>query len=158
MKTAQALYQLAADQEAAGIAPNIDTLRARVQLQAQQEALIEAQNDLEKQRIALARVIGLPVGQKYRLVNRVPYHPLPEMELQNAYARALQTRPDYQAALAALRAAQLSREAAWKQRLPSIGPRWRIRRAGNHSRLDGSELERCCHVADSYLRRRKSRS
>jgi outer membrane protein TolC len=121
LKTAQALYQLAADQEAAGISPNIDTLRARVQLQAQQEAVIEAQNDLEKQRIALARVIGLPVGQKFRLVNRVPYHPLPEMELQNAYARALQTRPDYQAALAALRAAQLSREAAWKQRLPSIG-------------------------------------
>jgi outer membrane protein TolC len=121
LKTAQALYQLAADEETAGLAPNIDTLRARVQLQAQQEALIEAQNDLEKQRIALARVIGLPVGQKFRLVNRVPYHPLPEMELQNAYTRALQTRSDYQAALAALRAAQLSREAAWKQRLPSIG-------------------------------------
>jgi outer membrane protein TolC len=121
LKTAQALYQLAADQETAGITPNIDTLRARVQLQAQQEALIEAQNAMEKQRIALARVIGLPVGQKLRLVNRVPYHPLPAMELQSAYARALQTRPDYQAALAALRAAQLSREAAWKQRLPSIG-------------------------------------
>jgi outer membrane protein TolC len=121
LKTAQALYQLAADQEAAGLAPNIDTLRARVQLQAQQEALIEARNELQKQRIALARVIGLPVGQKFSLLNRVPYHPLPEMELQNAYARALQTRPDYQAALAALRAAQLSREAAWKQRLPSIG-------------------------------------
>ncbi len=120
LKTAQALYQLASDQETAGIAPNIDTLRARVQLQAQQEALIEAQNELEKQRIALARVIGLPVGQKFRLVNRVPYHPLPEAELENAYARALQTRPDYQAALASLRAAQLSREAAWKQRLPSI--------------------------------------
>ena len=121
LKTAQALYQLAADEEVAGLAPNIDTLRARVQLQAQQEALIEAQNDLEKQRIALARLIGLPVGQKFRLVNRVPYHPLPEMELQNAYARALQTRSDYQSALAALRAAELSREAAWKQRLPSIG-------------------------------------
>jgi len=38
LKTAQALYQLASDQETAGLAPNIDTLRARVQLQAQQEA------------------------------------------------------------------------------------------------------------------------
>jgi len=120
-KLAQALYQLAADQETAGLAPQIDTLRARVQLQAQQQALIQAQNDLEKQRISLARVIGLPVQQKFRLVNRVPYHPLPEMELETAYARALQTRPDYQAALASLRSAQLSREAAWKQRLPSIG-------------------------------------
>lgn len=119
-KTAQALYQLAEDQETAGLAPQIDTLRARVQLQAQQEALIQAQNDLQKQRIALARSIGLPVQQKFSLVNRVPYHPLPEVELDSAYQRALQTRPDYQAALASLRSAQLSREAAWKQRLPSI--------------------------------------
>jgi outer membrane protein TolC len=121
LDAAQALYQLAVDQENAGLAPQIDTLRARVQLQTQQSALIQAQNDLEKQRIALARVIGLPVTQKFRLVNRVPYRPLPEEELENAYQRALQTRPDYQAALAFLRAAQYTEEAAWQQRLPSIG-------------------------------------
>ena len=121
LKAAQALYQLAVDQENAGLAPQIDTLRARVQLQTQESILIQAQNDLEKQRIALARVIGLPVAQKFRLVNRVPYHPLPESEVENAYERALQTRPDYQAALASLRAAQFSLDAAWQQRLPSIG-------------------------------------
>lgn len=121
LNAAQALYQLAVDQENAGLAPQIDTLRARVQLQTQQSLLIQAQNDLEKQRIALARVIGLPVTQKFRLVNRVPYHPLPEEELENAYQRALRTRPDYQAALASLRAAQYTEEAAWQQRLPSIG-------------------------------------
>ena len=121
LASAQALYQLAVDQENAGLAPQIDTLRARVQLQAQQSFLIQAQNDLEKQRIALARVIGLPVQQKFRLVNRVPYRPLPEAEVANAYERALQTRPDYQAALASLRSAQYSLDAAWQQRLPSIG-------------------------------------
>ena len=121
LKAAQALYQLAVDQENAGIAPQIDTLRARVQLQTQQSILIQAQNDLEKQRISLARVIGLPVQQKFRLVNRVPYEPLPEAATENAYERALQTRPDYQAALASLRSAQYSQTAAWQQRLPSIG-------------------------------------
>jgi outer membrane protein TolC len=121
LKAAQALYQLAVDQENAGLAPNIDTLRARVQLQTQQSLLITAQNDLEKQRISLARVIGLPVRQKFILMNRVPYEPLPQSELENAYERALQTRPDYQAALASLRAAQYSEQAAWQQRLPSIG-------------------------------------
>ena len=55
LQTAQALYDLAKDREAAGLAPNIDTLRARVQLQAQQESVIQVENDLEKQRIALAR-------------------------------------------------------------------------------------------------------
>jgi outer membrane protein TolC len=121
LKAAQALYQLAVDQENAGLAPNIDTLRARVQLQTQQSLLITAQNDLEKQRISLARVIGLPVRQRFTLVNRVPYEPLPESAVENAYERALQTRPDYQAALASLRAAQYSEQAAWQQRLPSIG-------------------------------------
>ena len=94
LKAAQALYQLAVDQENAGIAPNIDTLRARVQLQTQQSTLIQAQNDLEKQRIALARVIGLPVQQKFRLVNRVPYHPVPEAAsktLMNAHCRRAPT-------------------------------------------------------------------
>ncbi len=172
LKTAQALYQLAADEEAAGLAPNIDTLRARVQLQAQQEALIEAQNDLEKQRIALARVIGLPVGQKFRLVNRVPYHPLPEMELQNAYARALQTRSDYQSALAALRAAQLSREAAWKQRLPSIGfageygvlgttpdamsPNWTAAATLKIPIFEGGKVEADVQQSDAVLKQRQA--
>jgi len=121
VRTAQALYQLALDQENAGLAPQIDTLRARVQLQTQQQILISAQNDLEKQRISLARVIGLPVLQKFRLVNRVPYHPIPEVDVNTAYDRALQTRADYQAALASLRAAQLSRSAAWKEHLPTLG-------------------------------------
>jgi outer membrane protein TolC len=119
--TAQALYQLALDQENAGLAPQIDTLRARVQLQTQQQILIQAENDLEKQRISLTRVIGLPVQQKFRLVNRVPYHPLPEIDLNTAYDRALATRADYQAALASLRSAQLSRSSAWKEYLPSLG-------------------------------------
>src|SRR5271165_361559 len=121
LNTAQTLYDLAKDQEAAGLAPNIDTLRANVQLQAQKETVIQVQNDLEKQRIALARVIGLPVLQKFRLVNRVPYAPLPDINLTGAYDLALATRPDFKAAQAQLRAAELRRSAAWKEHLPSIG-------------------------------------
>src|SRR5271165_4457958 len=172
LQTAQALYQLAEDQENAGLAPNIDTLRARVQLQAQIEALIQAQNDLEKQRIALARVIGLPVQQKFRLVNRVPYHPLPELELESAYERALQTRPDYQAALASLRAAQLSREAAWKERLPSIGlageygvlgntpdalsPNWSAAATLRIPIFEGGKVEADVREADAVLKQRQA--
>ncbi|HEY4901795.1 MAG TPA: TolC family protein [Terriglobales bacterium] len=121
LKTAQALYQLASDQEAAGLAPNIDTLRARVQLQAQQESVIQTQNDLEKQRIALARVIGLPIQQKFKLVNRVPYAPVPDIAINGAYELALATRSDYKAVQAQLRAAELRHSAAWKGRLPSVG-------------------------------------
>ncbi len=172
LNTAQALYQLAADQETAGLAPQIDTLRARVQLQAQRQAVIQAQNDLEKQRIALARVIGLPVQQKFRLVNRVPYHPFPQIALETAYEQALRTRPDYQAALAALRAAQLSREAAWKQRLPSIGlageygvlgttpdamsPNWSAAATLRIPIFQGGKVESDIQEADAILKQRQA--
>jgi outer membrane protein TolC len=172
LQTAEALFELAEDQEKAGLSPQIDTLRARVQLQAQREALIQAQNDLEKQRIALARVVGLPVQQKFRLVNRVPYHPLPEMELESAYERALQTRPDYQAALASLRAAQLSREAAWKQRLPSIGltgeygvlgntpdamsPNWTAMATLRIPIFEGGKVEADVRLAEAVLKQRQA--
>jgi outer membrane protein TolC len=120
LKTAEALYQLAEDQEAAGLVPNIDTLRAKVQLQAQQETVIEVENALEKQRIALARVIGLPIQQKFRLVDRVPHSDLPDMVVGGAVQLALETRSDYKAAQAQVRAAELRRSAAWKGYLPSV--------------------------------------
>jgi outer membrane protein TolC len=61
------------------------------------------------------------VQQKFRLVNRVPYHPVPDIDVNTAYERALATRADYQAALASLKAAQLNRSSAWKEYLPSLG-------------------------------------
>jgi outer membrane protein TolC len=172
LDAAQALYQLAEDQETAGLVPNIDTLRARVQLQTQQSVLIQAQNDLEKQRIALARVIGLPVRQKFQLVNRVPYRPLPEAEVENAYERALQTRPDYQAALASLSAAQYGRQSAWKQRLPSIGfmggygvlgttpnsmsPNWTWAGTLSIPIFEGGKVEADVQEADAILKERQA--
>jgi outer membrane protein TolC len=83
--------------------------------------VIQTQNDLEKQRIALARVIGLPIQQKFKLVNRVPYAPVPDIAINGAYELALATRSDYKAAQAQLRAAELRRSAAWKGYLPSVG-------------------------------------
>ena len=172
VRTAQALYQLAVDQENAGLAPQIDTLRAQVQLQAQQQTLIQAENDLEKQRISLARVIGLPVQQKFRLVNRVPYHPLPEIDENAAYDRALQTRADYQSALALLKASQLSRSAAWKQHLPtleasgnygvlgftpsSLGPNYTAGATLNIPVFQGEKVKADVQQADAVLKQRQA--
>jgi outer membrane protein TolC len=40
-------------------------LRADVQLKAREQQLIAARNDLAKQKLALARLIGLPLGQAF---------------------------------------------------------------------------------------------
>jgi outer membrane protein TolC len=117
---AQALYDKAVDQKKAGLAPDIDALRARVELQARQQQLIAARNDYEKQKLGLARVIGLPPGQQFVLTEKAPYEaltPLPiELYLQRAYA----SRADYQAAQAQVRAAELLRRAATAGHYPSL--------------------------------------
>lgn len=112
VKTAQALYDRAVDQQKAGVSPAIDTLRARVELQSRQEQLILARNDFAKQKLSLSRIVGLPLGQEFTLTDTVPYAPLIAPGLEESLRRAYAGRSDYQAALAQVRAAELSRKAA----------------------------------------------
>ena len=64
--TAKALLQQASDQKTAGLASAVDVLRSQVQLQSREQKLIVAQNDLAKQKLVLARAIGLPLGTTVR--------------------------------------------------------------------------------------------
>ena len=120
VQNAQALYNKAGDQQKAGLSPAIDTLRSQVELQTRQQQLIAARNDFARQKLLLARVIGLPSGQEFSLTEKAPYQaltPLPvEVYLQRAYA----SRFDYQAAQSQVRAAELSHRAAVAGRYPSL--------------------------------------
>jgi outer membrane protein TolC len=118
--TAQALHRTAVDLKDAGLSPGIDVLRAQVQVQTQRQRLTAAENDLEKQKLQLARAIGLPLGQRFDLTDRVPYSALPEMSMDDAFQRAYSTRADYQAAKARFDAARALRQAASNERLPAL--------------------------------------
>jgi outer membrane protein TolC len=120
VNTSQALYNLAVDQRKAGVVPAIDALRAQVELQSQQQRLIFYQNEFEKQKLNLARAIGLPLGQQFSLTDQAPYAPLQALTLDDALDRAYKTRADYQSALSLVRAAERSRDAARSQRLPAV--------------------------------------
>jgi outer membrane protein TolC len=117
---AQALYNKAVDQQTAGLSPAIDTLRAHVELQTRQQQLISARDDFARQKLSLARVIGLASGQEFDLTEKVPYQaltPLPvDVYLQRAYA----SRSDYQAAVAQVRAAEFSRRGATAGHYPTL--------------------------------------
>ena len=121
LRTAEALQKLAIDRENAGLSPNIDTLRARVELQVRRQGLIEANKNLAKQRITLLRVVGLPLQQQVRLATRIPYKPLPPIDEAGLMTRALASRPDYLAAEQQVKAAGLRLKAAQAERLPSLG-------------------------------------
>ncbi len=118
--TAQALYNLAADRKSAGVAAGIDVLRAQVQLQAQQQRLILAENDYAKQKLALARAIGLPLGQEFNLTDDVPYAQFPAPTLEAALDMAYRGRGDYQSALDRMRAAERQKKAAAGSGRPSL--------------------------------------
>jgi outer membrane protein TolC len=120
VKSAQALYDKAADQQRAGLSPAIDTLRAHVELQTRQQQLIVARNDLAKQRLTVARIIGLPPGQQFVLTETAPYQALTALPLEVYLQRAYASRADYQAAQVQVRSAELSRRAARAGRYPSL--------------------------------------
>jgi outer membrane protein TolC len=83
-------------QHLAGTAANLDELRAKVQLQTQQQSLIAAQNNLDKELILLKREIGIAPGQKIELTDPAPYSDLAAQSQQDALATAYKSRQDYQ--------------------------------------------------------------
>jgi outer membrane protein TolC len=80
----------------AGTVSNLDELRARVQLQAQQQSLINAQNAYEKDLIQLKREIGMDPGQKITLTDPAPYSELAAQTPDELRAVAYRSRQDYQ--------------------------------------------------------------
>lgn len=118
--TAQALYTQALDRKNAGVIPGIDVLRSQVELQSQQQRSIYYEGEFEKQKLTLARAIGLPLGQEFRLTDTVPYQPMTAQgTLEDSLTIAYKTRADLQATEALVRSAELLVGAAKATRYPS---------------------------------------
>jgi outer membrane protein TolC len=99
----------------------VDVLRAQVQLQSREQKLISAQVDLAKQKLALARAIGLPLGQQFEITTEVPYHELTPSSLDDAIQSAYKARADFESQVNQVRSAELARKAASAERYPSLG-------------------------------------
>lgn len=120
VQTAQAILEQATTMKNAGMVAGIDVLRAEVQLSTERQRATAARNEFEKTKLQLGRVIGLPPGQAFTLSDTLPQVPAPEMSIEQALDRAYQTRPDYLAAQARVRAAEASRRAVVGEFLPSL--------------------------------------
>jgi len=120
VQTAQALFDQATDQVNAGTAADIDALRTKVELQTRQQQLIQARNDFAIQKITVARVIGLATSQDFDLTDKSIYSAPEAMTIDDVLRRAYASRSDYRAAMADVRAAELSRKAAAAGYFPSL--------------------------------------
>ena len=119
--TAKTLFQQATDQKTAGLASAVDVLRSQVQLQSREQKLISAQNDLAKQKLVLARAIGLPLAQQFEVTSQILYRELTPPSLDDAIQSAYKARPDLQSQVNRVRTAELARKAAAAERYPSVG-------------------------------------
>jgi len=117
--TAQALYERARDQHRAGTSPAIDELRSQVELKTQQQQLLALQNQVAKDKLSLARAIGLPSGQVFEISDKAPYKPLDSLTPSEALQRAYASRADYQSGLAQVRAAELAHRSVSDEWLPT---------------------------------------
>lgn len=93
---AHTLFEHQEAAHAAGTAANLDELRAHVQLEEQQQALIAAQNSRAKDLILLKREIGVDPAQEVALTDPAPYADLAEQSIEEVRALAYRSRQDYQ--------------------------------------------------------------
>jgi outer membrane protein TolC len=118
--TGELLVRHAHEAHVAGVVANLDELRARVQLQAEQMALIAAQNAQEKDLILLKREIGIDPGQKIVLSDPAPYSDLAFQTPEEVCAIAYKNRQDYQNLQNQVVTVKAIHAAYRSQRLPSL--------------------------------------
>jgi outer membrane protein TolC len=120
LEQAQVLEQHAHEAHAAGTAANLDELRAQVQLQAQQQALIAAQNQQAKDLILLKRETGIDPEQQIVLSDAAPYGELVRQTPEELRALAYKSRQDYQNEQNQVVVYKAVHSAARAERLPSL--------------------------------------
>ena len=118
LAAARELDQLTANRVKSEVSPEIESLRAQVARQSAEQRLTNVTNQLEKDKLTLARVDGLPVDQKFELTDRLGYHSLAGIDPDSAARQALGLRADLAASEASIRAAEAALRAEKAQRLP----------------------------------------
>ena len=120
VESERAVFQQASDRLKAGTAALIDVTRTQVQYQTDVQLLRSELADMEKQKLDLARIVGLPLGNPYTLADSFPYASVEDLTVDDALKRAFATRADLRAAQASVQAAESALSAAHAEYLPSV--------------------------------------
>jgi outer membrane protein TolC len=118
--TAKVSLNQAVDNHQAGTAPLLDELRARVDYQSLEQQLIAAQDSLEKDKLAFARTIGLPLAQTFTLTDSAPYSKFDQLDANALIQQAKANRKDLAALVEQTAAANDQRKAATAARFPTV--------------------------------------
>jgi outer membrane protein TolC len=119
-QSAKRLLEQATAKHDAGVGTNLDALRARVEFQQREQNAFAAQATLAKDKIHLARILGLPAGQKLELTDTVPFTQLSEMDLEAAKITAYEHRKDLLSLQQQIELTIREQKAVKYQRLPVL--------------------------------------
>src|SRR5262245_34713895 len=131
LETANALYQQTAQRRAVGLVAQLDVDRSQVQALTQQQRLVSLEVDFAKQKITLARMVGLPPVESYALGDRAPFSAAPPLTLDDALQQSREQRADLKAAGEQVEAAERALAAARSQRLPTVNVNADVGSLGN---------------------------
>jgi outer membrane protein len=120
VQLAQALYNQAKDLQKHGVATGLDTLRADVELQNEQQNLIQAQTQAKTTRYALARLLNVDPHTRVVLTDQMSFYKTPPFTANQSIAQALANRPEMKAIDARERALESDRQAVGAQKLPTL--------------------------------------
>jgi outer membrane protein TolC len=115
------------------VSPEIDAIRSEVERQSAGQRLTNAANQLQKDKLTLARIIGLAIDQDFELSDALAHHPLSGITGETATEEALRSRSDLRSAAASVQAAALTVRAQQAQRMPVVSLRADYGGAGANS-------------------------
>lgn len=120
LASAQAVEKLMKDRVERGVSPRIEWIRAQVAERTAQQRLDLAKVQMQKDKYALTRVIGLPIEQEFDLASPLGYQSAPPADLERLIAMAYEHRNDLKAAAQRKQSAVESVKAEQARRLPTI--------------------------------------
>ncbi len=120
LATADATDRLVRDRVAHEVSPQIEGIRAEVVRRSAEQRVAIAYARFEKDKLALTRIIGLPLAQEFQLTDSLTYTPAPNDSLDDLVAIVKTQRQDIRAARAQLEAAKESVKAQSAERLPTL--------------------------------------
>jgi outer membrane protein len=117
---AKALYDQASDLQKEGVGTGIDTLRANVELQNENQRLIEAEANRETSLFGLSRLLNLDPRQKIELADALSFFDTPQPDTEASIDEGLAARQEWKSLKEQIKSAEHQRKAISESRLPSL--------------------------------------
>jgi outer membrane protein len=117
---AQAVLKQAEDQKDIGTGTGIEVTRQKVELSNNQQRQLIVANERRKARLQLLRTLEMPLATEVDLTSKLEFLPVEKITVEEALARAFDSRQDLKAQIRNEESARLTASAVKYERLPSI--------------------------------------